>query len=230
MFEGILKAFKKRLEAPDEAEQEQQVESSVSPEESDEIDEFDILKYVETHGVVDKDSKTSKKKAHLQTPFKILKEKKENLPKEEPPSDDVFSDESQIDGHSQGVDEILEYVNRFGVYNKDSSVAPQKKKRGDASVYINKRAMEKRIDLHGMTVDEAENYVRRVIDEAKSVGITQLLIVHGRGLHSLGNGGVDILRQRVRSLLSREYSHLVESFKYASGAEGGDGATRVFLK
>lgn len=228
MFEGILKAFKKRLETSLEEQKPKESPSTPNAEEG-ELAEFDILSYVEQHGVVDKDRAKPKKVQHKQAPFKKkLKKKKEESVASN--TEELFAEKSQLDDLSHGENEILEHVNRFGVYNKDGSASKRSEKKSDRSVYKNKRAMEKRIDLHGMTVDEAEHYLRRVIDDAKAVGITQLLIVHGRGMHSIGNGGVDVLRQRVRQLLSREYSHLVESYKYASGAEGGDGATRVFLK
>lgn len=229
MFEGILKAFKKRLETSQQENVFSQSNSTIEPEDSSEPEEFDILKYVETHGVFDKDSKESQKTTHTQQPQRSFK--KEKRAPIEVPAEDLFVEDKPQDTFADGVDEILNHVNRFGVYNKDgTSLSSRGTEKGDRSVYKNKRSMEKRIDLHGMTVDEADHYLRRVIDEAKSVGITQLLIIHGRGMHSRSNGGADVLRQRVRQLLSREYSHLIESYKYAPGSEGGDGATRVFLK
>ncbi len=229
MFEGILKAFKKKLETKEELEKAPLIDGTPVLE-SDEFAEFDILSYVEKHGVEDKDSvDTTKKSDHKYSQIRIKKKKKHQESKIESDLSD-FVEESQLEEKSDGCDEILDYVKRFGVYNKDGSGDKSKKSSSDGSVYKNKRAMEKRIDLHGMTADEADQYLRRVIDEARAVGVTQLLVVHGRGMHSRSNGGADVLRQRVRQLLSREYSHLVESFKFAPGSDGGDGATRVFLK
>lgn len=226
MFEGILKAFKKKLE---ESHSEPKVVKEDTPvqDETEEPEEFDILSYVEKHGIEDKDSKKETPPKTVESPR--IKTKKRKNQQNKSTIEETFAEEVMYTSDSS--DEILAYVERYGVYNKDSSgVAKRGQKQSDGSVYKVKRAMEKRIDLHGLTVDEAESYLRRTIDEAKAVGITQLLVVHGRGMHSRSNGGADVIRQRVRELLSREFSHLVESYKYASGAEGGDGATRVFLK
>lgn len=226
MFEGILKAFKKKLE---ESHSEPKVVKEDTPvqDETEEPEEFDILSYVEKHGIEDKDSKKETPPKTVESPR--IKTKKRKNQQNKSTIEETFAEE--VEESSDTSDEILAYVERYGVYNKDSSgVAKRGQKQSDGSVYKVKRAMEKRIDLHGLTVDEAESYLRRTIDEAKAVGITQLLVVHGRGMHSRSNGGADVIRQRVRELLSREFSHLVESYKYASGAEGGDGATRVFLK
>lgn len=226
MFEGILKAFKKRLEES-HSEPEENVETPQVSEEVEEPEEFDILSYVEKHGVEDKDNRRETPQKAGESPR--IKTKKRKKSQNKSSIEETFAEE--VDDTSDNADEILAYVERFGVYNKDSSgVSSKSQKQRDGSVYKVKRAMEKRIDLHGMSVDEAEQYLRRSIDQAKAVGITQLLVVHGRGMHSRGNGGADVIRQRVRELFSREYAHLIESYKYASGAEGGDGATRVFLK
>lgn len=228
MFEGILKAFKKRLEASEfEAKTPECPKKALATKE--EIEEFDILSYVEKHGVEDKDSEALlPEKTSGNNSFKKLKQQKKSPATVEHVDFEERPKVSQSD--KDGRDEILNYVERFGTYNKDATGTGGKSSQKEGSVYKVKRAMEKRVDLHGLTVDEAEQLLRSLLHDARRVGITQLLIVHGRGMHSRSNGGEDVLRQRVRELLTREFSHLIESFKYAPGSEGGDGATRVFLK
>lgn len=234
MFEGILKAFKKRLVADRDKEKEVQTEMAPvnTSQQIEEPEEFDILSYVDKHGVVNKD-KHSEKKADSESedsPFNTLKKKKSQS-KVTVDVGEAFEEPEPQPNKSEAM--ILEHINTFGVYNKDSSTFSDEDhmgKQNPRSIYKNKRAMEKRIDLHGMSLEEADRYIKREIEQAKAVGITQLLIVHGRGMHSRSNGGADVLRQHVRDLFTHELHHLIYSFKYASGAEGGDGATRIFLK
>jgi DNA-nicking Smr family endonuclease len=124
--------------------------------------------------------------------------------------------------------EILDFVDDHGVEYKSSDKASSNNKQTNRS-YRKKGAEERRIDLHGLFLEEAERLIISEIERAKKDGITQILIIHGRGTHTLATGRA-VLKERVKQMLNRELEHLVESYKYVSGAEGGDGATRVFLR
>lgn len=77
-----------------------------------------------------------------------------------------------------------------------------------------------RLDLHGMTVDEALIEVDRYLDDAFLAGLKEVSIVHGRG--------TGVLRRSVRDYL-RTHSH-VRTMRAGEYDEGGDGATIVTLK
>ena len=85
--------------------------------------------------------------------------------------------------------------------------------------------VQSRIDLHGMTAEEAgktlENYLRR----SKKQGLKKVLIIHGKGLHSAGK---PVLKMEVVKLLERN-PHAGE-FGTADRKDGGSGAVWVLLK
>jgi DNA mismatch repair protein MutS2 len=76
-----------------------------------------------------------------------------------------------------------------------------------------------KIDVHGMTSEQACCLVRSSILHFRERGYPELYIIHGRGQ--------GILRQRIRSIL-RDYAYV----KMRSGGhgEGGDGVTVAVFK
>ena len=76
------------------------------------------------------------------------------------------------------------------------------------------------IDIRGMMVDEAEMTLGKFIDDAVIAGLTQVLIIHGKGTGALRKG--------VHAYLKRHRN--VSSFQFADINEGGTGATVVALK
>ena len=72
---------------------------------------------------------------------------------------------------------------------------------------------------------EAEEAIDRFIREAKSRGLEKVLIVHGKGNHSLGE---PVLKRVVRAFL--EKCPLTGAFGVADRSEGGRGATWVLLR
>lgn len=82
-----------------------------------------------------------------------------------------------------------------------------------------------RLDLHGMTVDEAAGSVRRFLD-ANCGRQRCVCIVHGQGRHSGGN--VSVLKPRVRDWLRRHPGVL--AYADAPRTDGGAGAVYVLLR
>jgi DNA mismatch repair protein MutS2 len=75
------------------------------------------------------------------------------------------------------------------------------------------------IDLHGLIADEALFKLDRYLNDAFTMGLLQVRVIHGKGTGTL--------RQVVREMLK---SHpLVEVYRPASISEGGGGATMVEL-
>ncbi|WP_155851839.1 Smr/MutS family protein [Chitinivibrio alkaliphilus] len=121
---------------------------------------------------------------------------------------------------------ILEYVEQKGFLGAEKEeFYVHNSPRTKSSVYRKGRAMEQRLDLHGKSWEEARKAVADLFATARNDGVTQVLLIHGRGNH-----GSDVLRQRLRQSFDTDWAHRVDSYKYVSGAEGGDGATRVFLQ
>ena len=87
-------------------------------------------------------------------------------------------------------------------------------------------AVQAEMDLHGMTVAEAEAALRIFIKDAGLRGFTCVRIVHGKGLGSGERGPV--LKRKVASLLRRWQQVL--AFVSARQIDGGTGAVYVLLE
>lgn len=76
------------------------------------------------------------------------------------------------------------------------------------------------IDIRGMMVDEAEVAVGKFLDDAVMAGLSQVLIIHGKGTGALRKG--------IQAYLKHHPSVL--HYQFADITEGGTGATVVDLK
>lgn len=84
------------------------------------------------------------------------------------------------------------------------------------------------IDLHGLTVDQARQTLRRFCQRVRGRASRLVLVVHGKGMHSPGGRGV--LRDEMAGLLSSApLSELVLCFATACAKHGGSGAVYVLL-
>lgn len=99
----------------------------------------------------------------------------------------------------------------------DSSFA---KAAGGNSFIQKTQGAHRDIDIRGMMVNEAEVLLGKFIDDSLMAGLSQVLIIHGKGTGALRKG--------VHEYLKRHKS--VENFNFADMSEGGTGATVVFLK
>ena len=71
-----------------------------------------------------------------------------------------------------------------------------------------------------MMVDEAEMVLGKFLDDSVMAGLSQVLIIHGKGTGALRKG--------VHAYLKRHRN--VASFNFADMSEGGTGATLVELQ
>ena len=76
------------------------------------------------------------------------------------------------------------------------------------------------IDIRGMMVDEAEIVVGKFLDDAVIAGLSQVLIIHGKGTGALRKGIQEYLR----------HHRNVAGYQFADINEGGTGATVVNIK
>jgi DNA-nicking Smr family endonuclease len=110
----------------------------------------------------------------------------------------------------------------------------------DKDFYILKKkiANSKSFDLHGYSLDEANEKVKDLIIDSYEKGIKKLTIVTGKGLHSKNENDpytskeFGILKHSVPKYIRNndELMKLISDIKEASIQDGGSGAFYVNLK
>lgn len=93
-------------------------------------------------------------------------------------------------------------------------------KRQTASFLQKTKEIGREIDIRGMMVDEAEIALGKFLDDAVIAGLSQVLVIHGKGTGALCKGVQAYLKSH-RSVLH---------YGFADMSEGGTGATVVDLK
>ncbi len=117
------------------------------------------------------------------------------------------------------VADTAEYVEGIG-YNVNREVAKRLHK-GEFS-------LQGHIDLHGLTVEHAQQVFEHFLKESIATGKRMVLIVHGRGLSS---PGAPVLKSKVIEwLTSGSWRKWVMAFTSARLCDGGAGATYVLLR
>jgi len=92
-----------------------------------------------------------------------------------------------------------------------------------------KAAIEGRIDLHGMTQDEARPALEAFIEHAWRTGKREVLVITGKGTRA--DGSIGVLRQMVPQWLNQAPNRVrVTAFTHAAAKDGGQGALYVRLK
>ena len=94
------------------------------------------------------------------------------------------------------------------------------------------------IDLHGYTLEEANQTVENFINKSFENNISKLIIVTGKGLHSSNandpyvSKNYSILKYSVPEFIkkSQELMMKIYDIKDADIKDGGDGAFYIFLK
>ena len=110
--------------------------------------------------------------------------------------------------------------------NKDNSQAETKVKK------------TRSLDLHGETLDEANQIIENFIKKSHQDGIHKLIIVTGKGLHSKNekdpyvSKDLVILKYSIPDFLKNnsELMKMISNISDASIADGGTGAFYIFLK
>ena len=93
-------------------------------------------------------------------------------------------------------------------------------------------------DLHGFSLDEANEKVKNLITNSYERGISKLVIVTGKGLHSQNekdpyiSKDLGILKYSVPEYIknNHELMNLINEIKEANIDDGGSGAFYIFLK
>ena len=96
----------------------------------------------------------------------------------------------------------------------------------------------KSIDLHGYSLEEANNAIEKFILESFKEKISKLIVVTGKGLHSQNekdpyvSKNLSILKYSVPEFIESNKSlmNIINEIKDASIEDGGSGAFYIFLK
>ena len=96
----------------------------------------------------------------------------------------------------------------------------------------------KKIDLHGLTLNEANKVIENFINKAYLEKISRLIVVTGKGLHSDNvqdpyvSKDLGILKHSVPEFIKNNQNlmSLINEIKDAEIQDGGSGAFYIFLK
>ena len=121
------------------------------------------------------------------------------------------------------------WLRRYGVVDKDSLAKEvEERERGQNREYLKKLPCGAKIDLHGLTRDEAWERLDAFIGDCSRRGIKKVLIVHGKGHHSKEQSDVSILSAMVRTFV--ELDRRLGASGHPDKKLGGNGATWVIIK
>lgn len=113
-----------------------------------------------------------------------------------------------------------EYIRGASDKDKESEEHPASRKRR-----LLRKSPDGTIDLHGLTRDEAWDALDIFFNDAKNRGLEKLLIIHGKGNHTLEQG---VLTKTVRNFIER--CPLAGESGHSSASRGGTGSTWVIVK
>ena len=158
----------------------------------------------------------SHKKANAPTP-----EEKEALKQGYTP-EQLMQEEAK-----QRINPMELWLRRYGTTDKDA-IADEYAERTklESREYLRTMRPEARIDLHGMTRDEAWARLEQFTTDCKQRGLRKILIVHGKGNHS--HGSDPVLGPMVRTFIEQRKD--LGTSGHPSGNQGGTGATWVIIK
>tara|TARA_A100001011_G_scaffold399861_1_gene510631 strand:- start:948 stop:1355 length:408 start_codon:yes stop_codon:yes gene_type:complete len=116
--------------------------------------------------------------------------------------------------------------NKEKLPNKDLNLSTKKKKE------------QMTIDLHGYSLNEANEIVEEMINKSHKMGINKLKIVTGKGLHSKNekdpyiSKDLGILKYSIPEFIKNDKNlmNLIKEIKEAKIEDGGSGAFYVYLK
>ena len=119
-------------------------------------------------------------------------------------------------------------------YIKDPSDIYDKDK---DNTYTNQKKKRYKFDLHGFTLDEANNKVKEIIQYCVKNKFKELLLITGKGLHSTSDGDVFIsknlgkLKYSVPEFIKNsEFKEFIISINDAEKKDGGEGAIIIRFK
>ncbi len=119
------------------------------------------------------------------------------------------------------------WLRRYGTTDKDAiNDEYEEERRLNSREYLRTMRSEARIDLHGLTRDEAEARLNGFVADCQRKGLRKILIVHGKGNHS--HGSDPVLGPMVRQFI--EHDKRLGTSGHPDHNQGGTGATWVIIK
>ena len=119
------------------------------------------------------------------------------------------------------------WLRRYSTTDKDAIADQYEEERHlNSREYLRTMAPEARIDLHGLTRDEAEARLNGFVADCQRKGLRKILIVHGKGNHS--HGSDPVLGPMVRQFI--EHDKRLGTSGHPDHNHGGTGATWVIIK
>ena len=119
------------------------------------------------------------------------------------------------------------WLRRYGTIDKDKMAEEdEEREKFHRRSYITEMKCDSRIDLHGLTRDEAWNRLESFVTEAERAGYKKIMIVHGKGIHTKGTDPV--LGEMVRKFI--EIDKRLGTSGHPDSNQGGKGSTWVILK
>ena len=121
-----------------------------------------------------------------------------------------------------------EYIkNLSGIYDKDKRYSKE-----------NGKKRRFKYDLHGYSLDDANNKVKEIILSCKENNYKEILLITGKGLHSKNDKDIYVsknlgtLRYSVPAYIksNEELNSLITSINEAEIKDGGSGAILIKLK
>ena len=108
----------------------------------------------------------------------------------------------------------------------------------DLKILKNKKISSKLCDLHGYSLDEANKKINDLIRNSYESGISKLIIVTGKGLHSKNeinpyvSKELGILKYSVPEFIqnNKKLMKKINEIKEANIKDGGGGAFYIYLK
>ncbi|HEY3308840.1 MAG TPA: Smr/MutS family protein [Desulfuromonadaceae bacterium] len=137
-----------------------------------------------------------------------------------------LANQAEVDAFAQAIGQLKLDVNFADKFPEDDEIKPlggnrlRQLKKGIIRV-------DRQLDLHGLTREEALSALTRFIRNARVHGEKAVLVITGKGINSPGE---PVLQQAVAAWLREAGKELVAEFDSAPREMGGSGALVVFLK
>ena len=115
---------------------------------------------------------------------------------------------------------------------------PEKLPNKDLKINKKKISKTKKIDLHGFTLEQANEKIEKLINESYQNGVSKITVVTGKGLHSnveknpYVSKNLSILKYSVPEYIENnlELMEKINEIKEAEIEDGGSGAFYIILK
>ena len=114
----------------------------------------------------------------------------------------------------------------------------EKLKSKDLDIKKNTTPINKTIDLHGFTLEEANKKIEKLINDAHEKGVSKVIVITGKGIHSnverdpYVSKDLSILKFSVPDYIKNnsELMKKIREIKNADKEDGGSGVFYIYLK